>query len=155
MNAPEQFPNQIIDAEALRLELTALASDGNDGSAPEVRASVLRLLKNAYQEGREKTRLLLERDGKGTLCAERLSHLQDELIRIIYDFATTHVYRVTNPSAGERMAVVAVGGYGRGTLAPGSDIDLLFVLPYKQTAWGESIVEYILYMLWDMGFKVG
>ena len=53
------------------------------------------------------------------------------------------------------MAVVAVGGYGRGTLAPGSDIDLLFLLPYKQTPWGEQIVEYMLYMLWDLGLKVG
>ena len=53
------------------------------------------------------------------------------------------------------MAVVATGGYGRGLMAPGSDIDLLFVLPYKQTAWGESIAESILYCLWDMGLKVG
>jgi len=51
--------------------------------------------------------------------------------------------------------VVATGGYGRGLLAPGSDIDLLFLLPYKQTAWGESIAETILYCLWDMGLKVG
>ena len=53
------------------------------------------------------------------------------------------------------MSIVAVGGYGRGMLAPGSDIDLLFVLPYKQTAWGESVAETILYTLWDMGLKVG
>ena len=53
------------------------------------------------------------------------------------------------------MAVVATGGYGRGLLAPGSDIDLLFLLPYKQTAWGESVAEGILYCLWDMGLKVG
>ena len=53
------------------------------------------------------------------------------------------------------MCVVATGGYGRGLLAPGSDIDLLFLLPYKQTAWGESIVEYVLMMLWDLGYKVG
>ena len=53
------------------------------------------------------------------------------------------------------MAVVATGGYGRGLLAPGSDIDLLFLLPYKQTAWGESVAEAILYCLWDMGLKVG
>src|SRR5690606_4313876 len=46
-------------------------------------------------------------------------------------------------------------GYGRGTLAPGSDIDLLFILPYKQTPWGEQVTEYILYMLWDLGQKVG
>ena len=53
------------------------------------------------------------------------------------------------------MAVVATGGYGRGLLAPGSDIDLLFLLPYKQTPWGESVAEYMLYLLWDLGFKVG
>ncbi len=53
------------------------------------------------------------------------------------------------------MAVVATGGYGRGLQAPGSDIDLLFLLPYKQTAWGELIAEAILYCLWDTGLKVG
>src|SRR6218665_1359835 len=53
------------------------------------------------------------------------------------------------------MAVVATGGYGRGLQAPGSDIDLLFLLPYKQTAWGEQVAEAILYCLWDTGLKVG
>ena len=53
------------------------------------------------------------------------------------------------------MTVVATGGYGRGLMAPGSDIDLLFLLPYKQTAWGESVAEALLYCLWDMGLKVG
>ena len=59
------------------------------------------------------------------------------------------------PSGAERMAVVATGGYGRGLMAPESDIDLLFILPYKQTAWGEQVAEAILYCLWDMGLKVG
>ena len=59
------------------------------------------------------------------------------------------------PTSAERLAVVATGGYGRGELAPGSDIDLLFVRPFKQTAWGESVIEFILYMLWDLGLKVG
>ncbi len=146
---------QLIDASALRERLTELTSASHDGSSPDVRASVLKLLKTASEDGRQRARELLDEDGNGTRCARRISHLQDEIIRIIYDFAVTHVYRVKNPTRGERMAIVAVGGYGRGTLAPGSDIDLLFVLPYKQTAWGEAVVEYILYMLWDMGFKVG
>ncbi len=53
------------------------------------------------------------------------------------------------------MNVIATGGYGRGLLAPASDIDLLFLMPYKKTPWGESVAEYILYLLWDLGFKVG
>src|SRR5262249_23423871 len=66
-----------------------------------------------------------------------------------------HLYPAQNPSEAERMAIVATGGYGRGVLAAGSDVDLLFLLPYKQTAWGESVAETILYCLWDMGLKVG
>ena len=75
--------------------------------------------------------------------------------RRIFRYACSHVYRVATPSRAERVAVAAVGGYGRGTLAPGSDIDLLFLLPYKSTPWTEQICEWMLYMLWDMGQKVG
>ncbi len=74
---------------------------------------------------------------------------------MIYDFAVKHFYYAQNPTSAERIAVVATGGYGRGELAPGSDIDLLFVRPFKQTPWGESVIEFILYMLWDLGLKVG
>src|SRR5258708_14846300 len=81
--------------------------------------------------------------------------MQDEVIRLLFEFAKTHLYPAQNPSEAERIAIVATGGYGRGILAPGSDIDLLFLLPYKQTAWSESIAEAILYALWDMGLKVG
>ena len=146
----------IIDADIVREQLTALTKDtGSDGSSVSVRSEVLKLLKEVSKDGREKAKDKLFEDGDGTACAWRISFLQDELIRIIYDFAVTHVYRAQNASDAEQIAVTAVGGYGRGTLAPGSDIDLLFLLPYKQTAWGEQVVEYILYMLWDMGFKVG
>ncbi len=91
----------------------------------------------------------------GLAAASALSELQDALIQVIYDFATKHVYYAQNPSSAERITVVATGGYGRGELAPQSDIDLLFVRPFKQTAWGESVIEFILYMLWDLGLKVG
>ncbi|MFX7732074.1 nucleotidyltransferase domain-containing protein, partial [Acinetobacter baumannii] len=77
-------------------------------------------------------------------CAEALSRFQDDAIRAVYDWIVNRLYPSDNPSSGERMTVVATGGYGRGMLAPGSDIDLLFLLPYKQTAWGESVAEAIL-----------
>lgn len=145
----------VIDAEAVRNELNALAAGGSGQSPAMLRGKVFGHLKTVYATGREQARALLDADGRGSRCAVRLSRLQDDLIQLIHEFAITHVYKVTNPSLGERMAVVAVGGYGRGMLAPGSDIDLLFLLPYKQTAWGEAVVEFVLYMLWDMGFKVG
>ncbi|WP_027142909.1 [protein-PII] uridylyltransferase [Mesorhizobium sp. WSM3626] len=148
--------DELIDSDALRREMTALtAASAGDGSSQAIRAAVLQLLKRRLAEGRKTAEAMLRQDGGGNACAERLSHLMDELICALYDFAATHVYRVKNRSSAERMAVVAVGGYGRGTLAPGSDIDLLFLLPYKQTPWGEQTVEYMLYMLWDMGLKVG
>ncbi len=147
---------KIIDADALRQALTNLTADtGGDGSDIKVRMNALALLKEASAEGTRIAEHMLLEDGSGLACAKRLSHLQDEIIRCLYDFAITHVMRASNLSAGERMSIIAVGGFGRGTLAPGSDLDLLFLLPYKQTALGESIVEYMLYMLWDMGHKVG
>ncbi|MEP3666428.1 MAG: [protein-PII] uridylyltransferase [Roseibium sp.] len=146
----------LIDANSLRQRLSDLTRDTDgDGSDLKIRSKVLGELKSVMKAGRAVAEERLNEDGGGLLCAQRLSFLQDELIRVIYDFALHHVYRVTNASAAERMSVVAVGGYGRGTLAPGSDVDLLFVLPYKQTPWGEQVVEYILYMLWDLGLKVG
>ncbi|MGI9366494.1 MAG: [protein-PII] uridylyltransferase [Rhizobiaceae bacterium] len=155
---PKQDPHlkSLIDSDKLREELTALtAQNDGDGSDSKIRMQVLALLKERSKEGRQTAENLLMEDGSGNACAERLSFLQDEIIRCLYDFAVVHVFRASNLSAGERMAIICVGGYGRGTLAPGSDLDLLFLLPYKQTALGESLVEYMLYMLWDMGYKVG
>ena len=51
--------------------------------------------------------------------------------------------------------MVAVGGYGRGAMAPYSDIDLLFLRGAKADAGVEAAIQVMLYTLWDLGFKVG
>lgn len=143
-----------FDSRQLRAELTAnFRASGDD--AARARGVLIERLKTLVAEARDAARRGLEADQSGRRCASGLSHFQDELIRVLYDYTVAHVYRATNPSDAERMAIVATGGYGRALLAPGSDIDLLFLLPYKQTAWGESVAEYMLYVLWDLGFKVG
>src|SRR3954465_250830 len=154
LEKPHLALRELIDADALRRSLTALAKEtGNPGT---LRTSGLALIKDGFTTGRERVRYAVEKEGLPGLAAARaLSALQDAIIQVIYDFAVKHVYYAQNPSSAERIAVVATGGYGRGELAPGSDIDLLFVRPFKQTAWGESVIEFILYMLWDMGLKVG
>lgn len=145
-----------VDLDQLRVELTGLTrATAGDGSSAKVRSEVLAHLKDAMTRGQKAIEARFIEDGSGIACAQRLSDLQDTIIRALYDFAIYHVYRITNPSAGEKIALVAIGGYGRGTMAPGSDIDLLFLLPYKLTASAEAVVEYILYMLWDMRLKVG
>ncbi|MFA5957556.1 [protein-PII] uridylyltransferase [Hyphomicrobium sp.] len=148
------IPPPYFDRLAARRELTAHFNDSN-ATPGDARPKVLESLKALLKNAREAARTALDVDGNGRRCAAGLSLFQDELIRLIYDYTVTHVYRATNPSDAERMAIVATGGYGRGLLAPGSDIDLLFLLPYKQTPWGESVAEYMLYLLWDLGFKVG
>jgi [protein-PII] uridylyltransferase len=145
---------EIFDAAAVAADLDRLA-EAYSGRERELRTAVAQRLKAALFEGRTAAERILLRDRRGRDCAERLCLMQDEIIRVLYAFVLKHLYPSTNPSAAERMAIVATGGYGRGLLAPGSDIDLLFLLPYKQTAWGESIAEAILYCLWDMGLKVG
>ncbi len=81
--------------------------------------------------------------------------LIDALLRGLLDFAHARVFRMANPTAGERLAIAAVGGYGRGELAPYSDVDLLFLHPYKRTPHIEQMIEFSLYRLWDLGLKVG
>ena len=157
MLTPDKPGNAAVepfDQAALVADLETLA-DKHGSNDQELRRAVAQRLKTALTTGRDNAEQVLLKDRQGRRCAEHLCLMQDEIIRILYEFAGRHLYPSDNPSEAERMAIVATGGYGRGLLAPGSDIDLLFLLPYKQTAWGESVAEAILYCLWDMGLKVG
>ena len=154
--ATEQKPevDDRFDTARITAAVDALA-EKHEGREDAFRTAVAQLLKAELIAARAAAQKILLKDRHGRRCAERLCHVQDEIIRILYSAATRHLYRSPIPSGAERMAVVATGGYGRGLMAPESDIDLLFILPYKQTAWGEQVAEAILYCLWDMGLKVG
>jgi [protein-PII] uridylyltransferase len=144
----------IVDGRKLRIQLTAAALDnGSDPVAQRKRA--LDLIHAALFRGRMIAQERLEEGADGLDTANLLSAVMDEALSALYDFTVVHIFRAHNPTEAERMAVLAVGGYGRSVLAPSSDVDLLFVRNYKQTAWAESVIEYMLYALWDMGLKVG
>lgn len=143
-----------FDPDALRREFTAIFKAGNGAEAcrPAILARLKELLADAHQDARAR----LAETANGRDCAAALSDFHDELIHLIFDYTVAHIYHATTSgSADEKIAIVATGGYGRGLLAPYSDIDLLFVLPYRQTPWSESVAEYMLYLLWDLGLKVG
>src|SRR3990167_3058337 len=144
----------VVDGVRLRAQLSAAALDAA-GDEAEQRRRALEILKQALFRGRMIAKERLENGAGGIETARLLSGVTDEVVTALYDFTTVHVFRARNPTEGERLALIAVGGYGRGALAPFSDIDLLFVRPYKQTAHAESVIEFMLYALWDLGFKVG
>ncbi len=85
----------------------------------------------------------------GLQAARLLATLTDGLIRALLDHATGVLGQP------ETLSVAATGGYGRGVLAPFSDVDLLFLTPHEPTAHTLQVVEYMLYFLWDLGLKVG
>ncbi|WP_081691452.1 [protein-PII] uridylyltransferase [Cucumibacter marinus] len=154
---PRPTPKRVFVLEKAEDILSAIEQELGDQprDGMDARNAFLAQLRAVHKRAQNAAETDLYASGKGRRCAHDLCAAQDEIIRAIFRFASEHVYPVNNRSSGETLSIAAVGGYGRGTLAPGSDIDLLFVLPYKQTPWGESVTEYILYMLWDMGLKVG
>ena len=146
--------SDILNVAALRSKCDFIASAYAEQRDP-MRQALLAAFREANLKGREKARELLMADGGGLKCAERISWLQDQLITILHDFVLNEIFDASHAPEAARLAVAAVGGYGRGTLAPGSDIDLLFILPEKKAVWSEPAIEFMLYILWDLGFKVG
>src|SRR5580704_10562156 len=143
----------IIDRRALADELAQTIAAAQ---APALDRSVLLPpLKTALARGQAEIRRRFEADCRAPRTVGEQCFLIDQLIRVLYDVVTETVYPLPNPTAGEKLAIVAVGGYGRGEMAPYSDIDLLFLLPYKQTPHTEQVIEFLLYLLWDLGLKVG
>ena len=143
----------IIDRAAMAAQLAAAV--GEELPRPKRRARILEILKVAFQGGFEVIRQRFQHHGQGSETVREHCFLVDQLVRLIHDFALEYEYPTGVSTKGQVMGVAAVGGYGRGELAPHSDIDLLFLLPYKPTSHAEQVVEYILYMLWDLGLKVG
>ena len=155
--APELIcpPERIFDRNAFEAEMAQAAQDNSDTPA-DVRAACVRLLRQAQSTGRE---AIAEAFAAEPFEARRMTRsytfLTDEMVKAALHVASGILHAKPNPTASEHLAVIAVGGYGRGEMAPYSDVDLLFLTPYKITAWAESVIESMLYILWDLKLKVG
>jgi [protein-PII] uridylyltransferase len=141
----------IIDRRALADRIAALEGDGST-----LRRQTVGILKEALDQGRAEIadRLALN-PSRGLEAAGAQAFLIDQILRLAYDFTTKRLYRSSNPTAGERICLLGVGGYGRGEMAPHSDVDIAFLTPWKQTGWVDQVIEAMLYTLWDLGLKVG
>jgi len=150
-----KIPNQraVIDRRKLAEDIAVAVADAGPVKA---RAKVVALFREALATGRaELTERLAEKPSAGHEITAGHAFLIDQLIRVMYDHVVTDLYPVNNRSSGERLALMAVGGYGRAEMAPHSDVDIAFLTPGKQTAWCEQAIEAMLYLLWDLGLKVG
>ena len=143
---------EIIDRRALAEAIAAAWEAEGEKSRP----AVVAILKQALDDGRaEIARRLDAKPSAGHECTAGQSFLIDQLVRLIYDHIVAHVYPPGNRSQGERLTIMAVGGYGRAEMAPHSDVDIAFLTPGKRVPWCEQVIESILYFLWDLQLKVG
>ncbi|MBL4811031.1 MAG: [protein-PII] uridylyltransferase [Rhodobacteraceae bacterium] len=125
-------------------------------SPMEIRSAVVAVLTDARQRGNDAIEAAFAARPRAARAVIRsYAWLTDHLVRAVYYVALSKLHPLPNPTKAERLALMAVGGYGRGEMAPHSDVDLLFLTPYKTTPWAESIIESMLYMLWDLKLKVG
>ncbi len=126
------------------------------GTGEALRPALIAHLKGVLEERRTEIRTRFEAGAiDGETCGSDACTVADAVIRALAEITVGRLYECGGPTTGEQFDIVATGGYGRGELAPGSDIDLLFLLPYKRTGRIEQIVESMLYVLWDLGLKVG
>ncbi|NNE53325.1 MAG: [protein-PII] uridylyltransferase [Sulfitobacter sp.] len=143
----------IFDTEAVA---RALHDVCNDTAEKQGRSAAVAVLRDVQKRGRAeiaKQFAAVPFDARGMTRA--YTYLTDELVKSALAVAAGYLHPKPNPTEGERLSVIGVGGYGRGEMAPFSDVDLLFLIPYKATPWSESVIESILYMLWDLKLKVG
>ncbi|RBI87173.1 [protein-PII] uridylyltransferase [Rhodosalinus halophilus] len=147
-------PEAIFDADAFERDLAAAAAAAADGGA--LRAAAVRLLREARERGRAAiAEAFRARPFEARATIRAYAWLTDRLVTAAWRVATERLHPRPTPTEGERIAVLAVGGYGRGEMSPHSDVDLLFLSPWKITAWAESVTESILYILWDLKLKIG
>jgi len=154
LKSPRGLPRQraIFDRRTIAETIAKLVEAHGDKARP----FIVSTLRNALEKGRgELAQRLADKPSAGHECTAGHAFLTDQLLRVIYDHVTAHLYPAPNRTAAERLALLAVGGYGRSEMAPHSDIDIAFITPMRRAPWCEQVIEAMLYLLWDLGLKVG
>jgi [protein-PII] uridylyltransferase len=136
----------IIDRRAIADRIAGL-------SRKKLNSHVSAILGEALASGREEVaRRLIDEPGRGRAAAQATAFLHDQLIRLAYDFV---MERLLDQPLHDQLAMVGLGGTGRGEMAPFSDLDLMILTAKVPTAEAERASEAILHVLWDLKLKVG
>nr|WP_321983639.1 [protein-PII] uridylyltransferase [uncultured Lichenicoccus sp.] len=145
--------------EAQQVLSAALARPA-DATGPVPREEAVGLFRRHLSRIQQSVRDSFENQSlSGVEAAVQLSALTDGLIAALYDYTLSRIAPADEAAgaaeAPHLMSVAATGGYGRGLLAPFSDIDLLFLTEDAPSSVILGAIEFILYFLWDLGLKVG
>lgn len=146
------------DTLAAPLDLRAALDEAMKGQTEprQIRARSVALIAEARARALAEIEADFARNPRAAREAVRaIAAVTDSTVIAVHHVATTWLHPQKASSDSERLAVLAVGGYGRAEMAPASDVDLLFLTPWKITAWAESVVESMLYMMWDLKLKIG
>ena len=120
------------------------------------RGKLVSLLKELKSKGFDRISFELRKNPlKARKAISSYAFLTDCLVTSAWKFATEIQFPSHNPTEAEKLSIISVGGYGRREMAPFSDVDLLFLTPYKMAPWSENVIETVLYLLWDLKLKVG
>ena len=145
---------KIFDRETLGIKIDDAVKEVSD--ATKLRAILVKILGEARAVGMsEIAGAFMKAPLRARSTIASYCYLTDCVVEAAYTAVLRHLHPAQSSTTGERLVLIAVGGYGRGEMAPFSDVDLLFTVPYKITGWAESVVESLLYVLWDLKLKVG
>lgn len=154
MSDPAHFDKVLANAEDSLIPLRREAKD---------RAELLGLYRDFLKKENQRIRHLHQQGGGGVEISESRARVLDVVINDLFSAALEDQGSLSSNAqaklgSSHPVTLVASGGYGRAVLNPGSDIDLLFLLPNNSRSVSDAvreIVEQILLMLYDVGFKVG
>ena len=146
--------DQIIDAEKLIVQLASATKNYNDEA--DLRRQTAAILLEHRKAGMTAIEAAFRSDPLAALPTRRAyCWLADCLVTCTFAVASQILHPKISSTDDEALALLAVGGYGRGEMAPQSDIDLLFLMPKHITPRAKSVIEAMLYILWDLHLKVG
>jgi [protein-PII] uridylyltransferase len=142
MTAPPGIDRFLAELEAVQ------------GGALPTDAGVTAAVRAYLAEARAHLEKLHRAGANGQTVNEANSDLTDRLLRRLFRLAEAEYY-AGGAEFGQRLSVVAVGGYARRELSIHSDIDLLFLYPRRLNPYVEKVTGKLQMWLWDGGLTVG
>jgi len=146
-------PDTIFNKKKIQDEIRTLSKAGPKAG---LRTALSAVLQAHYTTGRQAIEQAYAKVPFDTRkVTTSYTYLTDKIVCQAFDISTKTLHPAPSSDKQNRLTMMAVGGYGRAEMAPFSDVDLLFLTPPAFTPWAETVIESILYILWDIKLKIG